>query len=577
MRKWMVIVTVAFAACGGGKHTSSTTASHADHTAGGMATHAEHGEHTMNMGPTHALAWADGAALLDNLGDHHRTVTTASPEAQKYFDQGLRLIYGFNHDEATRSFAMAAKLDTSCAMCWWGIAVTLGPNYNVPMLPDRAAAAWEALERAKVTAAKATPVEQALIGALAARYKGPEPLDPPAMQPFNEAYAAAMRKVAKQFPDDDDVQVLFAESLMDVNPWHLWDNTGKPAPGTEEIVATLERVLARNDKHPGANHYYIHAVEASQHPEKATASADRLAALMPGAGHIVHMPAHIYQRVGRYADASATNRAAVEADHAYMAKQKPPGYYPMYLAHNYGFLAFSTSMQGRSAESLEASRNATKSIAPEMVDMMPGMDFFVAEPIMVMVRFGKWDELLAEPRPAAKYQIWTGLWLHGHGIALAAKGKLDDAKKDLAELTALAKAVKPEVTAGQTPAPTLLQMAAAVLDAHIAQAAKDKTALDKWKAVVALEDGLAYDEPADWFYPTRHWYGAALLDAKQPKEAEAVYREDLRRNPNNGWALKGLAVALAQQKKTKDAAATEKQLAAAWKDADIKLTTSVVR
>jgi tetratricopeptide (TPR) repeat protein len=297
---------------------------------------------------------------------------------------------------------------------------------------------------------------------------------------------------------------------------------------------------------------------------------------MPAAGHIVHMPAHIYQRVGRYTDAAAANVAAIAADDAYMAKMKAPGYYPMYLAHNYGFLAFADSMLGRGAASLEASRGATKALPEGMIDMMPGMDFFVAEPIMVMVRFGMWNDLLAEPRPDAKYQVWTGLWLHGHGLALAATGKLDDADKDLAELTALAKAVTPDVVAGQTPAPTLLQMAAAVLDARIAEAKKSKDALAKWATAVTIEDSLAYDEPADWFYPTRHWYGAALLAAGRAADAEAVYREDLRRNPGNGWALEGLSVALKKQKKTKDAAAAQKQFKAAWPDADVKLTTSIV-
>jgi tetratricopeptide (TPR) repeat protein len=578
------IVVGAFACvgCGGkGKATGTGTSTGTgtgtvthDDTGGG--THGGHDGHDM-AAPSSALAWADGAALIDGLGDHHRAVTTSSEDAQAYFDQGLRLTYGFNHDEATRSFAMAAKLDGDCAMCWWGVALTLGPNYNVPMLPDRAAAAWDAMTNAKRAAAKGSAVEQALIGALAARYKGPEPLDPPSMQPFNEAYAAAMRKVAKQFPDDLDVQALFASSMMELNPWKLWDAAGNAAPGTDEIVAVLKGVIERAPNHPGANHYLIHAVEASKHPEDGVAAADRLAGgLMPAAGHIVHMPAHIYQRVGRYTDASAANRAAIEADNAYLAKMKAPGYYPMYLAHNHGFLAFSASMLGRSEESLAAARAAHEALPEGMIDMMPGMDFFVAEPLMVMVRFGKWDALLAEPRPKAQYAIWTGLWLHAHGMALAATGKLDDADKDLAELSALAKSVPAEVIAGQSPGPTLLGVAAAVLDARIAEARKDKGALEKWRAAVVLEDTLPYDEPADWFYPIRHWYGAALLAAGKAKDAEAVFKEDLARNPNNGWALEGLAVAQKKLKKTKDAAATEKKRKAAWKDADITLTTSIV-
>jgi tetratricopeptide (TPR) repeat protein len=522
-------------------------------------------------GPSVAT-WAEGAMLFGDLGPLTRKVTTRSEEAQRYFDQGLKLTYGFNHDEATRSFARAAVLDPECASCFWGVALTLGPNYNVPMLPDRAQVAWEALSKAKELAAKSTPVEQALIGALGKRYKSAAPQEPPAQQPFNEAYAAAMREVAKQFPADDDVQVLFAESMMDVNPWKLWSLDGKAAPGTDEIVATLERVLARNPQHPGANHYYIHCIEASPHPEKGVPSAERLASLIPGAGHVVHMPAHIFQRVGRYADASATNQKAVEIDHQYLAKTKPPGYYPMYLGHNYGFLAFSSAMEGASKVALEASRGSAKAIPPEMLGMMPGMDFFVSEPLLVMVRFGMWDALTAEPRPDAKYPVLTFLWLHGHGMALAAKGKLDDAEKDRAELLALAAKLPAELTAGLNPARDIAAVAAKILEARIAETRKKPTTLALWAEAVALEDKLAYSEPADWFYPVRHFQGAALLDAGKAKDAEAVYREDLRRNPKNGWSLFGLAQSLKAQKKSKDAAAAEKEFTAAWPRADIKLT-----
>ncbi len=517
---------------------------------------------------------AKGAVLFDDLGTFHRAISSKSPEAQKYFDQGLRLIYAFNHDEATRSFARAAAIDPTCAMCFWGASITLGPNYNVPMLPDRSVMAWEALQKARALAPSSTPVEQALIGALAKRYKGPDPLDPPAMQPFQEAYAAAMRDVAKKFPDDLDVQVLFAESMMDVNPWKLWTLDGKPAPGTEEIVATLEKVIEKDQNHPGANHYYIHAIEASTHPEKAVPSADRLGTMMPGAGHLVHMPAHIYQRVGRYADASEANRKAIKADLAYMQKAQPWGYYPMYLGHNYGFLAYSSSMEGRSAESLAASRDAAKAMPPGMIDMMPGMDFFVAEPLLVMVRFGKWDELLAEPKPDAKYQVLTSLWLHGHGMALASKGKLDEAAADQAELIKLSGQVAPDLLAGLNPAKDVILLAAKVLEARIAEKGGKPEALALWAEAVAMEDKLAYSEPADWFYPVRHFQGAALLTAKKYKDAEAVYRADLMHNKDNGWSLWGLAQALRGQKKAKDAAKVEAQLKKAWASADFQLAST---
>jgi tetratricopeptide (TPR) repeat protein len=514
--------------------------------------------------------------LFDDLGSLHRAIT-ASPEANAYFDQGLRLVYGFNHDEAVRSFARSAQIDPTCAMCFWGAALAMGPNYNVPMLPEAAKAAWEALQRAVALAPKATPVEQALVSALTRRYKSAEPLDPVQMAPFNAAYAEAMRDVARHYPDDDDVQVLFAESLMDVNPWKLWSLDGTPAAGTEEIVSTLERVLTRDPKHPGANHYCIHALEASPHPERALPCAERLAGLMPGAGHIVHMPAHIYQRLGRYADASAANEKAAQVDLAYMQKTKPPGYYAMYLGHNYGFLAFSTSMEGRSADSIAAARNAAKAIPPPMIDMMPGMDFFVSEPLLAMVRFGKYDELLAEPRPDAKYRTMTAFWLHGHGMALAAKGKLAEARADLAELQKLTDNAPAELTAGNNAAKDVYALAGKILEARIATLEKKKNALELWADAVARADKLAYSEPDDWFYSVRHYQGAAQLATKNPKDAkdaEATYREDLRRHPHNGWALFGLWKSLEAQHKVKEAKAAKAEFDAAWAKADIKLTAS---
>jgi tetratricopeptide (TPR) repeat protein len=525
--------------------------------------------------PPSVTAIAKGALLLDGLGAYRKPVTVAFGEATQYFDQGLRLTYAFNHDEAARSYARAAELDPSCAMCFWGTALVLGPNYNVPMLPERSRAAWEALERARALAPRTTEVEQALIGALAHRYKGPEPLDAKAMQPFTVAYADAMRDVADRFPDDVDVQVLAAEARMDVNPWKLWSLDGKPAPGTEEIVGRLERVLARVPTHVGANHYYIHAVEASSHPEKALPSAERLSALMPGAGHTVHMPAHIFQRVGRYADASAANAKAADVDVAYIELAKPTGYYPMYLGHNYGFLSFSASMEGRSATSLSAARDAAKALPPAMIDMMPGMDFFIAEPLLAMVRFGRWDELLAEPRPESKYLVLSAFWLHGHGMALAAKGKLKDARREHDELVALRGMTPPDLMANQSKATDVVAVAAKVLEARIATLEKKPNALALWAEAVQLKDRLAYAEPDDWFYPVRHYQGAALLGAGKPVEAEAVYRDDLRQHPKNGWALYGVWQSLAAQKKpAREVSAAKAAFDAAWALADFPLKTT---
>lgn len=514
------------------------------------------------------------AAPMPDLGTHTRTITTTSDAAQAFFDQGLRLLYGFNHDEAARSFAKAAELDPACASCFWGVALVLGPNYNMPMLANRFPAAWTALREAQELAVHTTPEEQALIAALAKRYPGPEALDREAMAPWNQAYADAMKEVAARFPSDDDVQVLYAESLMDLTPWRLWSSDGEAGPNTDEIVSVLETVLARSPTHPGANHYYIHAIEASPHPEKGVPSADRLAALMPGAGHIVHMPAHIYQRVGRYADASAANLAAIATDERYIDRAPSWGYYPMYFVHNHGFLAYSDSMLGRSESSLRAARAAAANFPPRMLEMMPGMDYFVSEPLLVMVRFGKWDEILAEPRPDPAYQTLTGLWLHAHGMASSATGDIPQATADLAELRQLRDNIPPDVVATNNSARDIVTLATAVLEADLAQTADDPGALDLWAAAVALEDRMTYAEPADWFYPVRHYQGAALLDAKRYAEAEAVYLADLERHPENGWALFGLTKALEGQGKAQEAAKALARFERAWPDADVEISTT---
>jgi tetratricopeptide (TPR) repeat protein len=388
-----------------------------------------------------------------------------------------------------------------------------------------------------------------------------------------------MREVAKRYPEDHDVQVLFAEAMMNLNPWKLWTPAGEPAPGTPPIVSTLEFVLMRDPQHAGANHFYIHAVEASKTPERALAAADRLPGLMPGAGHMVHMPAHIYQRVGRYADASKANRRAAEVDEAYLKRVTPPGYYPMYTAHNYGFLAYSASMQGKSAEALDASRRSAQNMPRDLVCGMPGMDFFLSEPLLVMVRFGRWEELLKEPKPDAKYPVLVGLWHHGQGMALAATGKAEQAKAEAQAIRKLAASLPQELLAGLNSGKAVLELAAKVVDARSAEALKDPAAIGLWESAVVLEDSLAYSEPADWFYPTRHYLGAALLDAGSAEAAEAVYRADLEHNPNNGWALYGLSKALAAQsaqqpQKKKAQKETERSFKRAWKDADVQLSRS---
>ena len=526
--------------------------------------------------PVTLAQWADGAQSFDGLGNYHRAVTTSSKEAQAYFDQGMRLLWAFNHDESSRSFAKAAQIDPGCAMCFWGVALTVGPNYNLPMMAEpRAKVAWEALQQAKATASHTTPVEQALIGALAARYPDAKPLDPSNEGPILTAYAQAMQRVAQAYPDDSDVQTLTAEALMNINAWKLWSLDGKPTAGTEEIVTLLEGVLAKDPRHPGANHYYVHAIEASSQPEKAVAAAERLPGMMPAAGHLEHMPAHIMQRVGRYADAATANRKGADADVAYFARTTPPDYYVMYTAHNYQFLAYSTAMQGRRADTLDAARRSRAVISDTLLSAMPGSDWYIAELYTGMVRFGMWDELLAEAAPDAKLAALTAGYRYARATALAAKGRVDEAKAELAELEKLAAAATADDSAGLNSAADVLAVAVLVGKARIAQSQHDDSqAIALLTEAATKEDQLAYDEPSDWFFPVRHLLGAALLRAGRPEDAAAVYLEDLRRHPENGWALYGLAQSLAAQHKDAEAVAVRQRFDKAWTSADITLTAS---
>jgi tetratricopeptide (TPR) repeat protein len=526
--------------------------------------------------PQNLADWAQKARLFDGLGDFHRPATTSSPEAQKYFDQGMRYLWAFNHDEATRSFAKAAELDPNCAACYWGAALTVGPNYNLPvMIAPRAKVAWEALQLARQHAKNASPVEQALIAALGERYRDARPLDPGNEGPILAAYAAAMKKVAEAYPDDDDVQVMYAEAMMNINAWKLWSLDGKPAPGTEEIVAVLEHVLSRDPRHPGANHYYIHAVEASPRPEKAVASAERLPGMMPFAGHLEHMPAHIMQRVGRYAEAAEANRKGLAADLEYFAETRPLDYYLMYTAHNYHFLAFSTAMEGRRAETIEAGRKSLTLVPDEMLLAAPGIDWYAGEIYQAMIRFGLWDEILTEPAPDSRLLGLTVAYRYARTAALAAKDKLAEAKAELATLESLAVSIPTDHGAGLNRLRDVYAVASLNAAARIALAERRTAeAIDLLQKAVGKEDGLAYAEPADWFFPTRHLLGAVLLGAGRAAEAEAVYRDDLRRHPGNGWALFGLSHALTTQGKSAEAAYVKQAFDHAWAGADTPLTAS---
>lgn len=533
------------------------------------------GMHASHTGFPRTLAdWAAGAQLFPDLGSFHRDSGSKIPAAQAYFDQGMRLLWAFNHDEAARSFARAAEADPKCGICYWGVALTLGPNYNMPMMAEaRARVAWDALKQAETLAPTATPANRALILALARRYTGPQPVDPSNSAPLLAAFGDAMRAAARAFPQDDDILTLFAEAQMNRNPWKLWNADGTPARGTPEIVTTLETVLARNPHHPGANHYYIHAVEASTDPAKAVGAAERIATMMPGAGHVVHMPSHILQRVGRYEESAQANRLADAADKAYYARTAAIDYYPMYSAHNLQFLAAAASMEGRSAETIKALRDVRQVFTDDQAAGMPGMDWGIGYLYEALIRFGRWDEMLAEPQPDARLLALTVNWLSARTIALAARGDIAGAQAELAKLEAKIAAAPADAPAGMNLAAPLFRIAQLRAEARIALARGDRPgAVAALREAVKVEDTLSYNEPSDAFFPSRHLLGAALLDSGAAAQAEAVFREDLapQRNPRNGWALLGLAQALRAQ--GKDARAAEKDFAAAWVRADVKLS-----
>ena len=525
--------------------------------------------------PETLAGWAKGAQLFDGLGTFHRKITTRSPLAQKYFDQGMRLLWAFNHDEATRSFAKAAKIDPSCASCYWGVALTLGPNYNMPMMSSaRGRVGWEALRKARSNARRATPVERALIAAVAKRYRGVEEVDPSNSKPLLGAYVEAMRAVAAKYSNDLDVQTMYAEGLMNTNPWKLWNEDGTANPGTDQIVSTLRSVLEKDPNHPGANHYYIHAVEASQHPDLAIRSAEVLNGMMPSAGHLEHMPAHILQRVGRYEEAAEANRKGAAADLAYIKATAPPDYYPMYLIHNFQFLGSAAGMEGRRAEAITALKKARAHIPDDLLFGMPGLDWSASFVYDGYVKFGMWDEMLAEPAPSPRLPGATISYLQSRASALAAKGRVDEAKAELAKSAQAISAVPEEATQGNNQAKPLYDVGQLKAEARIAGAEQRRDEAVRLLAeAVSLEDKLAYNEPSDIIFPTRHLLGAGLLAAGRPGEAEAVYREDLRRNPKNGWAYFGLSQALAAQKRDAEAAAARGQFEQAWQRADIQLAS----
>jgi tetratricopeptide (TPR) repeat protein len=504
--------------------------------------------------------------LVTGLGDLHHPVSTHNPQAQQFFDQGLRFIYAFNHDEAARSFQHAAELDAKLAMAYWGVAEAVGPNYNDPADPDRYKQAHEAVQKAVDLSVAASPSEQAYIQALAKRF----PADPASdLKKAAEDYRDAMRQLVSDFPDDLDAATLFAEAGMNLHPWGLWHVDGTPEAGTEEIVSTLESVMKRDPNHLGAIHYYIHAVEASNSPERALAGANKLAALAPGAGHIVHMPAHVYIRTGDYDAAVKTNEKAAEVDRAYIKATGVQGIYPMmYYSHNLHFIAMCSAMNGNYLEAKKNGDLLTQNVGPHVKDMPP-LEGFMTIPVAVEIRFHHWNELLKMPQPDTAMKTATVFWHFARGLALAGTGKVTEAEAEYKIVSDAEEATPPDVIF-QMPinnkAKDIMLIAKGVLGAKIAIAKKDTPgAIAMLREAVAIQDTLKYGEPPDWFYPVRESLGGALLMSGDAAGAEKVFRADLDHNPRNPRSLWGLRQALLQQKRTYDAGFIQKQFEASWK------------
>lgn len=541
---------------------------------GAMSTLAEqtpHQHYAMVKGQDKPGPEGSLAPRLLNLGKHTIPVTTKSERAQEFINQGINLAYGFNHAEAERAFREAARLDPHCAMAYWGQALVIGPNINAPMNPEDEVRAHQLVQKALALKALITPREKAYIQALAQRYSGKTG----ERAERDQAYANAMRKVYQQFPEDLDAAVLFAEAMMDLRPWDYWTPDGRPNPGTEEVSSVLQSVMARNSDHPGALHFWIHLMEPTKYPERAEDAADRLQHLVPGAGHLVHMPSHVYVRVGRYADATRANELASRADEEYITQCRIQGFYPVsYYPHNVHFLWFAETMRGRSGSAIQAARKVASKLSPEVLRDAPLLQFFAAVPYQALVRFGKWDEILQEPPPDYEGPLVTGLWHFARGMAYSAKQQFEKAEAALRALRKLANDPKVAEIVLWSPnsIEKLLSIGALVLEADMASRKGEyDRAVGLLDKAVRLEDGLNYIEPPDWGFPVRHLLGAVLLEAGRPKEAETVYWEDLRRNPENGWALFGLSQALLKQNKNEQAMVIQQRFRRAWPEADVEL------
>jgi len=527
-----------------------------------------------------ALVARAGAPLFDGMGEYHRAITTQDPTAQRYFDQGMVLAFGFNHAESIRSFRAAQRLDDQCAMCFWGEALATGPNINVTskgkavMSPEERVAAYGALRKALGLKSRVTQIERDFIDALAARYNGDPETE---REPLDLAYAASMRELVAKYPDDDDAAALYAEAWMNTMPWDYWSDDGKPKPETVEVIDALESILARNNKHPLALHLYIHAVEASADPGRAEAAADTLADLVPGSGHLVHMPSHIYWRVGRYRDASEANVRAAAVDEDYIAQCNAQGFYPaLYYPHNIHFLWAASSMEGRGRVAIEAARKVAANVRLEQIEQFPTIEFFKTIPLLALTQFGRWDEVLNEPRPPEQLDYSTAIWHYARGVALVNQGDIGGAMAEREALVPLRDAATVTfLDNADYPASMLLEIADELLMGEIAMAAGQlDAAIGNFSEAVEIQDQLPYTEPPFWYYPTRQSLGMAFLRAGAYTRAEAVYRRDLADYPLNGWSLFGLIQSLEAQGETDEAETLRAEFEQIWARADVALEGS---
>jgi pimeloyl-ACP methyl ester carboxylesterase/tetratricopeptide (TPR) repeat protein len=513
------------------------------------------------------------APELSGLGTVHMAVRTDVPKAQAFFDQGLRLLYAFNHEEARRAFREAARLDPSLSMAHWGIAMTLAPNLNAPMTPEQGRSAFDAIQQARRTARLASGRERTLIDALATRF-AVDPASP--RPPLDRAYAAAMARLAEAYPDDPNVATLYADAVMNTMPWDYWQKDGSPKSETAVVSRVLERAIAANPDHAGAHHYYVHLLEASDTPERAEASADRLGALMPAAGHMVHMPAHIYLRVGRYADAAEANVRAIAADEDYLAQCQAQGLYPVsYYPHNLHFLWAAATLEGRSAVAIDAARQVAAKVPHHHAGALAWTADFPVTPWLAYARFGRWQDMLTEPRPPASEPYATGIWHYARGLAFIARRQTARAEGELVALTALLDHEAFRTTLKDSPLLINLQIASRLVRGELAaRAHRFDEAIQIVSEAVALEDGIPYNEPPVWHQPTRQVLGALLLEAGRAKEAEAAYRQDLKRFRDNGWSLFGLWQSLQADDRSEEAQDVRARFAKAWARADVTLTSS---